>query len=105
MTDEEWEPFARATGIGPPSICPMCNEPVRQGDDISPTSLFTEEGPQTTHRSCMLREVIGGIGHLIAHDYWCIQRHDPDAGLTRRQSALLVDVYCAVVGIERTSDA
>ncbi len=80
-------------------ICPMCDEVV-DGDagDISPTTLFTPEGPQTTHRSCMLREVLGGIGHLIAHDYWCVKHHDPDAGLTYRQSALLVDVYVAVVG-------
>lgn len=78
----------------------MCDEPVVPGDDISPTSLHTQDGPQRTHRSCMLREVTGGIGHLIAHDYWCTQRHDPDAGLTRRQSALLVDVYVAVVGTQ-----
>ena len=82
--------------------CPMCDEPVVPGGDISPSSLFTAEGPQRVHRSCMLREVVGGIGHLIAHDYWCVKHHDPDAGLTRRQSALLVDVYAAVVGIEQT---
>lgn len=79
-------------------ICPLCDEPVVPGGDISPSSLHTKDGPQTTHRSCMLREVIGGIGHLIAHDYWCLQRHDPDAGLTDRQSALLVDAFVTIVG-------
>jgi hypothetical protein len=83
----------------------MCDQPVVPGGDISPTSLFTENGRQTAHRSCMLREVIGGIGHLIAHDYWCVQHHDPDAGLTRRQSALLVDVYVATVGTEPAEPA
>lgn len=83
-----------------PTICPMCEEPVTEGGDISPTSLFTPEGLRVAHRSCMLREVMGGIGHLIAHEWWCVQHHDPDAGLTRRQSALLVDVYCAIVGVE-----
>lgn len=53
----------------------------------------------TAHRECLLREVTGGIGHLIAHDYWCNVRADPDAGLTRRQSALLVDLYVALVGL------
>jgi hypothetical protein len=48
----------------------------------------------------MLREVMGGIGHHIAHEYWCTQHHDPDAGLTRRQSSLLVDAYLNVVGID-----
>lgn len=62
--------------------------------------IGTPDGMRMAHRTCMLREVIGGIGHLIAHDYWCTQRHDPDATLTYRQSALLVDVYCAVIGIE-----
>lgn len=80
--------------------CPMCDESV-DDRDISPTPLFTADGPRTVHRTCMLREVIGGIGHLIAHDYWCVQRGDPDAGLTRRQSALLVDVYVRVVGTEQ----
>ena len=85
------------------NTCPLCDEPIGPGHegDISPTSLHTPEGARQTHRSCMLREVIGGIGHLIAHDYWCTQHGDPDAGLTRRQSALLVDVYVTIVGIEK----
>jgi hypothetical protein len=42
---------------------------------------------------------MGGIGHLIAHDYWCGgERSDPDAGLTYYQSAQLVDAYVQVVG-------
>lgn len=83
----------------------MCEEPVGDAaDDISPTALFTPEGRRTTHRSCMLREVIGGIGHLVAHEYWCLQHHDPDAGLTFRQSALLVDAFVTVVGVERAAE-
>ena len=52
------------------------------------------------HRECLLRSVVGGIGHLIAHEYWCVQRSDPDAGLTYRQSAKLVDAYVCAVGVE-----
>lgn len=53
-----------------------------------------------THRECGLREVMGGIGHLIAHEYWCTQKHDPDAGLSYRHSALLTDAYVHIVGIK-----
>jgi hypothetical protein len=80
----------------------MCNEPVMRGDDIAPDPLYTPEGPRTTHRECMLREVLGGIGHLVAHPYWCTEQHDPDAGLTRRQSALLVDAWVRIMGVEAT---
>jgi len=83
-------------------LCPMCNEEIAPGDveRNRPTTLYTEDGPRATHRECMLREVMGGIGHLIAHEYWCTQRHDPDGGLTRRQSSLLVDAYVHVMGVD-----
>jgi hypothetical protein len=48
----------------------------------------------------MLREVMGGIGHLLDHDHFCVERHDPDAGLPYRLSALLVDTYVAYKGVE-----
>lgn len=90
--------------IEPPldTPCVMCGE---EGfyHDLAPAPVFTEGGPKPAHRTCMLREVIGGIGHLIAHEYWCVQKHDPDAGLTRRQSALLVAEYVRVVGVEKAA--
>ena len=78
--------------------CVFCDEPVRGNASRDP--VWTEEGPRMVHIECSLREVMGGIGHLIAHEYWCTQEHDPDAGLTRRQSALLVAEYVKVVGVE-----
>lgn len=57
---------------------------------------------QPMHRQCVLRSTMGGIGHLIAHEYWCLQKHDPDAGLTFRQSALLVDEFVAIIGVDET---
>lgn len=77
----------------PGRSCELCGEPV-----LVPAPVR----PLIAHRECLLREVVGGIGHLIAHDYWCTERHDPDAGLTYRQSAKLVDAYVATVGTERT---
>ena len=71
--------------------CLLCGEPLMPRDD------------EAMHRECSLRNVMGGIGHLIAHDYWCTERHDPDAGLTYRQSALLVDEFVAVVGVDEAA--
>jgi len=59
-------------------VCQMCGEHM---DDPDLT---------TGHRECMLREVLGGIGHHIAHEYWCVRRQDPDAGFTYRESAEMV---------------
>jgi hypothetical protein len=77
--------------------CNICNERIV---DMDTAPMGTPEGPGTCHRACVLRAVTGGIGHLIAHDYWCTQMGDPDAGLTPRQSALLVDEYVNVVGLQ-----
>ena len=90
------------------TVCPMCEEPISDTETLDPEyrslfTIFTLDGPRVTHRECGLREVIGGIGHLIAHEYWCRQKHDPDAGLTYRQSALLVDAYVGIVGVEKAA--
>jgi hypothetical protein len=73
-------------------ICALCSP-----EDFTPGPIDTSKHPE-----CGLRMVIGGIGHLIAHEYWCSQRRDPDAGLTYRQSALLVRAWVDVMGIEET---
>lgn len=78
-----------------PPLCPMCQEPAVRDT----RSIYTEQGQLQAHRACLLRDVLGGIGHLIAHEYWCLQHNDPDAGLTYRQSARLVDAYSEIVGI------
>jgi hypothetical protein len=76
-------------------ICLYCEERIGKWDPTVPVG--TEEGRRLTHRECSLREVTGGIGHLIAHEYWC-RKGDPDAGLTRHQSSLLVLRWFEVVG-------
>lgn len=75
-------------------ICELCDEPIYgQKADVRPL---------IAHNHCLLRETMGGIGHLIAHEYWCgAPRHDPDAGLTYQQSALLVLAYVQTVGVDR----
>ena len=67
--------------------CQLCHEPL--------DPIFDDEA---IHRECSLRSVMGGIGHLIAHEHWCTQRRDPDAGLTYRQSALMVAALTEILG-------
>lgn len=74
--------------------CQMCDKPLIDDGD----SWIDGAGPY--HRQCALRNVIGGIGHLLDHEHFCVVMGDPDAGLDYRTSALLVDVYVRIVGIE-----
>jgi hypothetical protein len=68
--------------------CQLCGEPVEPGDDdVHPVR------PGVAHRPCLLRSVVGGIGHLENHARWCLIEHDPDGGRTYRQSALEVDEW------------
>ena len=78
-------------------ICPLCTEPVTDGDTVR--DLMTEDGPRLAHRECMLRSVLGGIGHFEDHRLWCNERGDPDGGRTYRQSALEVDEWVRQHGI------
>ena len=102
MTNDQWDAHvARPKLVG--TVCPMCEEPVL--GDVSPTPLWVDGEPRAVHWQCMLRQVLGGIGHLIAHDYWCGEpRHDPDAGLTYRQSSLLAAEWQRVVGIKEVHE-
>lgn len=52
------------------------------------------------HYECGLRMVLGGIGHLTDHDYWCVENGDPDMGLTFRESAMGVAAWVKTHGIE-----
>ena len=83
-------------------VCPLCEEEIPGDATIGHEArrLFTPEGPRYAHRVCMLRDAMGGIGHLIDHEYWCSQHGDPDGGLTRYQSAQLVDAYYHIIGVK-----
>jgi hypothetical protein len=58
---------------------------------------------QPIHQACGLREVMGGIGHLIDHQHFCKGLKGPDAGLPYRLSALLVTVWVKFYGVEEAS--
>lgn len=77
--------------------CPLCDEIVCPGiHDIAAMRI----NGLLVHRECALRSVLGGIGHLRDHAHWCTVRQDPDAGLSYRQSALEVDAWVAVNGLD-----
>ena len=80
MTDgAEWVPVPLGT------FCMNCHEQFRAGDNgaIMPTGY-------AQHRECSLRSVMGGIGHLVNHQKYCRGTIGADAGLTYRESAILV---------------
>jgi hypothetical protein len=79
--------------------CVFCDEPITKYDAWLPLNPA-----QYAHHECSLRSALGGIGHQIAHDYWCQEpQRDPDAGLTYRQSAKLVSAMVDVLGIEEVA--
>lgn len=87
-----------------PRTCALCTEEIGPKDEYAPGSLRDQDGAHlVTHRECSLRSVIGGIGHLQDHVYWCNERHDPDAGMTYRQSSIAVDLWIAKYGVEEAT--
>lgn len=84
---------------GNSGICILCDE------GIAPYDAWVPLNPvQQAHHECSLRSVMGGIGHHIAHEYWCIVRKDPDAGFTWRQSAKMVAALVDVIGIDAVTE-
>jgi len=71
--------------------CALCGEAILPEEDARPVG-GRDRG---AHRECLLRAVVGGIGHLEDHAYWCTYRGDTDAGHTYRESARLVDDWLA----------
>jgi hypothetical protein len=72
-------------------ICQLCGEPVEPGSEAPVVGTLM-------HSECGLRMALGGIGHLIDHAYWCLEKHDPDGGLSYRDSALMVATWVQLNG-------
>jgi hypothetical protein len=75
--------------VGEVVICVLCTEPI--ADWTTSVAIGPVGSDSLGHRECLLRNVLGGIGHLLDHQHWCIQMHDPDGGMTYRESAIAVD--------------
>jgi hypothetical protein len=80
VTDND-QPIATPVG----SICAWCQKAVKEGDNGRITPMGFVE-----HRECSFRNVMGGIGHQVDHVRYCHGELGTDAGLSRRQSSLLV---------------
>lgn len=89
--------YCKACGesIAPP--CLLCHEAIGPNEEARPIS--DGHGPKLAHRECLLRSVLGGIGHLEDHQHWCNEVGDPDGGRSYRQSALEVDEWVMKHGL------
>lgn len=77
-----------------PPICAHCTEPILPGEDRADIRSMD------AHRECSLRSTLGGIGHLLDHAHFCHGELGTDAGLDRRTSALMVDIWVMRNGVE-----
>jgi hypothetical protein len=70
--------------------CNWCQESVRAGDHGRIAVVSTQSGSSSyiEHRECVLRALVGGVGHLVDHERYC-HSVGSDAGLSYRESALL----------------
>lgn len=69
--------------------CGYCEEVIVEGEQGTYQVFQVVQGPMMLpiHKECLLRQVMGGIGHHTDHALWCIERGDPDGGVGRRESA------------------
>lgn len=103
MSDLQPDPSLRAA-VPVNHLCIYCGERVRHDDSVG-QPIMNERGVWVfPHRECALRQVLGGIGHIRDHAYWCGKMHDPDAGLGYRQSARLVWQWVVANGTEATAE-
>jgi hypothetical protein len=96
------EELARSNTYPLGEKCLLCGVTIVEGESGTyvgtmglrppPYALATTE---PVHKECSLRSVMGGIGHLVDHDRWCVERGDPNGGLPYRESALLVWTFSA----------
>lgn len=83
--------------------CGLCDEVILVGEPAREMPFIRADGTAKltwVHNDCVLRSVVGGIGHLEDHDYWCKQMGDPDGGRSSRQSAIEVAAWVREKGIE-----
>jgi hypothetical protein len=80
--------------------CLLCGEVVQETDERAEGRWFDMDGvSHKVHRECALREVLGGIGHLTDHNYWCVVKGDPNGGVSYRESAKAVDSWVRQNGV------
>ncbi len=92
---EPWPSGVCDTGIQVPTPvgeeCILCETSIQEGQQGS--FMGSEKGLVPAHKECSMRSVLGGIGHQLDHEHWCLEKGDPDMGLSYRESALQVWDY------------
>ena len=73
--------------------CCVCDEEILDGEVLAPGLIFLDGVERRAHTECMLRSVIGGIGHHEDCSFWCGQMNDPDGGRSKRESARQVAAF------------
>lgn len=76
--------------------CPLCGTEVEFGQLANPLGVVLSDGRVGTkmaHQECVLRSVVGGIGHILDHEFWCLTIGDTDMELGYRESALRVAAW------------
>jgi hypothetical protein len=71
--------------------CLLCNETILTGEPAGVVGTYDGFAVmRRAHTECLMRSVLGGIGHHEDHWHWCRVVGDPDGGRTYRQSAIEV---------------
>jgi len=83
-----------------PSVCGYCDELVDVDYEPPNGATLAWLNGRPAHNECALRSAVGGIGHLLDHERWCITEGDPDAGHSYRESALQVHAWVRDHGIK-----
>lgn len=81
--------------------CVLCLQVISPGQDTRPVSrIVPGRAGNQAHQECLLRSVLGGIGHLENHAHWCVEVGDPDGGRSYRQSAVEVAAWVEAYGTD-----
>lgn len=82
--------------------CEVCHQPIRAGDQGALVWAMVDPLAPVRlphHRECVLRVMVGGIGHIVDCEFWCQLHQDGDAGLSLRSSAVKVWEHFVAEGL------
>lgn len=77
-----------------PLVCPHCEEPIVQGDELGRHLIAHPDGLRLLHEECAMRTILGGINHLMGKCTCCGGTEQPDPpGMSRRDAARAASLY------------
>jgi hypothetical protein len=78
-----------ATPVG--QLCLYCDEAIVEGDEGQ--MVFSFDGAKPVHRECLVRQVVGSIGHQLKRCSCYGGNEEDPPGMTRRQAAIAACKY------------